>query len=306
MWKIIPCCFFIAWCSIFLRVSRCKKILFLDLLNGGNIMFKKKVHINKRPLNNREYFSNHPLHVNRNAEQTITKNDETSYTTNDDRDENILQHYIYTLSHLTIFDIDREKNIPLNIALLLKACLASHNYIKNVEIFTSDVQNKEVCSFIYENRKNFETFFNLHIMKYVEFFETPKIMETLKSYIDDKKVYEKELEIFRRINTNTKLRKDILQDILFECTRLNKIIQYSLAINKLDLFSYPVMFKLFAYFKNNDIYYYIFINNINKIKYYYETKNIKEEDKKNIYKIVDSYLYIFDRMNATYQGSDVS
>ncbi|GAB67521.1 hypothetical protein PCYB_115410 [Plasmodium cynomolgi strain B] len=262
-------------------------MLFVDLLNGVNINYKRRVPICKRLTRNAEYLSNQPLHANRNVEQISSKNGEASITTHhDDKDENILQQYIYTLSHLTIFD----------------ACLASHNYIKNVEIFTSDVKNKEICSFIYENRNDFDTFFKQHVMKYVDFFGNPQIMETLKSYIDNKEVYQRELEIFNQIDGDTKVRKDLLEDILFECTRLNKIIQYSLAVNKFDLFSPTVMLKLFMYFKNYGIYYYIFVNNIKRIKYYYETKELREEDKRKIEKIVDHYLLTLDRFNDMYEA----
>ncbi|KJP88888.1 hypothetical protein AK88_01382 [Plasmodium fragile] len=279
------------------------KMLFVDLLNGVNINYKRRVPICKRPTKNAEYFSNQPLHANRNAQQISSKGDEVPITThNDERDEHILQQYIYTLSHLTIFDVDRDKSTPLNIALLLKACLASHNYIKNVEIFTSDVKNKEICSFIYESRNDFHTFFKMHVMKYIDFFENPQMMETLKSYNDNEQVYQRELEIFNQIDKDTKVRKDILEDILFECTRLNKIIQYSLAINNFNLFSPIVMLKLFTYFKNYGIYYHIFVNNIKRIKYYYETKELRSEDKRKIEKIVDHYLLTLDRFNDMYEA----
>ncbi|EUD66290.1 hypothetical protein C922_03206 [Plasmodium inui San Antonio 1] len=279
-------------------------MLFVDLLNGLNINYKRRVPICKRPTRSTEYVSNQPLHANPNVEQTSSKNAEASIITDDhERDENILQQYIYTLSHLTIFDVDRDKSTPLNISLLLKACLASHNYIKNVEIFTSDVKNKEICSFIYESRNDFDTFFKMHVMKYVDFFGNTQIMETLKSYIDNEEVYQRELEIFNQIEGDTKVRKDLLEDILFECTRLNKIIQYSLAINNFDLFSPTVLLKVFTYFKNYGIYYYIFVNNIKRIKYYYETKGLGGEEKRKIEKIVDHYLLTLDRFNDMYKAN---
>ncbi|SBT77893.1 liver merozoite formation protein, putative [Plasmodium ovale] len=297
-------------------LSLCKKVLFVDLLNGINMSYGRKKYINKNAANNHEYFSSQSPFVNKNAAQALisrekgcTRDDTANDAESDGmcygQDENVLRQYIYTLSHLAIFDIDREKDTPLNISLLLKACLASHNYIKNVEIYTSQVKNKEICSFIYENRKDFEDFFNLHILKYTEFFYNSKIDETLKSYIDDKNMYTNELEIYRKIGENTKLRKDILLDILFECTRLNKIIQYSLAVNKFNLLSHPVMLKVFAYFKTNDIYYYIFLNSIKKIKYYYAMKNVKEEYKQEIYKIVDYYLNILNTMDCMYEAGNI-
>eukprot|EP00366_Plasmodium_knowlesi_P004161 XP_002261658.1 hypothetical protein, conserved in Plasmodium species [Plasmodium knowlesi strain H] len=278
-------------------------MLFVDLLNGVNINYKRKVPICKRPTRSTEYLSNVSLHANRNVEQVASKNGEPFITTyHDNRDENILQQYIYTLSHLTIFDVERDKSIPLNISLLLKACLASHNYIKNIEIYTSDVKNKEICSFIYENRNDFDNFFKMHVMKYVDFFGNPQIMETLKSYMDNEQEYQRELKIFKQIDGDTKIRKNVLEDILFECTRLNKIIQYSLAVNNFDLYSPTVFLKLFMYFKNYGIYYYIFENNIKRIKYYYETKELRGEDKMKIDKIVDHYLLTLDRFNRMYEA----
>ncbi|SBT79887.1 liver merozoite formation protein, putative [Plasmodium malariae] len=289
--------FMLAFFFFVLTMSLCKKVLFIDILNGINVNYNKKKYINKNMSYNHENVSQKTLFVSKNEIQTSIANEE-SCTLDDDKNENILKQYIYTLSHLTIFDIDREKDIPLNISLLLKACLASHNYIKNVEIYTSDVKNKNLCSFIYENRENFESFFNLHVLKYLEFFDNPNIEELLKSYIDEKSIYENEFEIYKKIDKNTTLKKDILLDILFECLRLNKIIQYSLAINKFNVLSYHIMLKIFAYFKSNGIYYYIFLHNINKIKYYYSKKNIKEEDKNKIYQIVDYYLHILNYMNT--------
>ncbi|ANQ09189.1 Uncharacterized protein PCOAH_00036970 [Plasmodium coatneyi] len=303
MRRNLPCNILLVWSVLSLTVALCKKMLFVDLLNGVNINYKRRVPICKRPTRSAEYPSKQPLHANQSVEQISSKNGNTSITNDqNDRDENILQQYIYTLSHLTIFDVDRDKSTPLNIALLLKACLASHNYIKNVEIFTSDVKNKEICSFIYENRNDFDTFFKRHVMKYVDLFGNPQMMETRKSYIDNEQEYQRELEIFKQIDGDTKVRKDILEDILFECTRLNKIIQYSLAVNNFDLFSPTVMLKLFTYFKNHGIYYYIFVNNIKRIKYYYETKDIHGEDKRKIEKIVDHYLLTLDRFNDMYEA----
>ncbi|CRG93603.1 liver merozoite formation protein, putative [Plasmodium gallinaceum] len=286
----------------FLCICYGKKVLFINILNGINVNYNKK-HINKNVSYN-DNFSNQALFLNKNVTQQ-NKTKEINPVKVDETNENILRQYIYTLSHLTIFDTDREKDIPLNISLLLKACLASHNYIKNVEIYTSQVQNKEVCSFIYENSKDFENFFNIHVSKYSEFFNNPKISETLKLYINDKNLYENELEIYNKINKNTTLRKDILQDILFECIRTNKIVQYSLAVNKFNLFSYHTLSKVFMYFKSNDLYYDIFLNNIKKIKYYYGTKNIKEEDKKKIYSIIDNYLYILNYMNEMFENGNI-
>ncbi|CRH01111.1 liver merozoite formation protein, putative [Plasmodium relictum] len=283
----------------FLCMCNGKKVLFINILNGINVSYNKK-HINKS-IPNHEYFSNQAIFLNKNAAQQ-NKTIETSPIKTDEENENKLKQYIYTLSHLTIFDTDREKDISLNISLLIKACLASHNYIKNVEIYTSEVQNKEVCSFIYENSKDFENFFNIHISKYMEFFDNPKIDETLKSYINDKNLYENELVIYNKINKNTKLRKDVLQDILFECIRTNRIIQYSLAVNKFNLFSYHILSKVFMYFKTDDFYYHVFLDNIKKIKYYYTTKNIKDEDKKKIYSVIDNYIYILNYMNEMYEN----
>ncbi|CAI7721610.1 liver merozoite formation protein, putative [Plasmodium vivax] len=297
----------LAWLGLSLTVALCKKMLFVDLLNGVNVNYKRKVPICKRPTRSAEYLSSQPLHANRNVEQTSSKNGEASITNHEDeKDENILQQYIYTLSHLTIFDVDRDKSTPLNIALLLKACLASHNYIKNVEIFTSNVKNKEICSFIYERRNDFDAFFKLHVMKYIDFFGNPQIVETLKSSVDNKEMYQRELEIFNQIDGETKLRKDLLEDILFECTRLNKIIQYSLAVNNFNLFSPTVLLKLFTYFKHYGVYYSIFLNNIKKVKYYYQTKDIREEDKRKIEKIVDHYLLTLDRFNHMYEAGHVT
>ncbi|VWU49232.1 liver merozoite formation protein, putative [Hepatocystis sp. ex Piliocolobus tephrosceles] len=277
-----------------------KKVLFIDLLNGINISYNKKKSINKYLSNNYEYFPNKSPFANKSTTQELIKT-KTYITLDDKTKENILKQYIYTLSHLSIFDIDRDKDIPMNLSFLIKACMASHNYIKNVEIYTSAVNNKELCSFIYEDKIEFDNFFKLHMQKYIDFFNNPNIDETLKSYIDDKELYNQELIIFNKINKDTSLQKNVLLDILFECSRLNKLIQYSLALNKFDLLHSHIMYKIFLYFKTSNIYYDIYIHNIKKVKYYYAKKNIKDEHKEKIFKIVNLYLNILKQMNETYE-----
>ncbi|CDO63211.1 liver merozoite formation protein, putative [Plasmodium reichenowi] len=305
--------FFILYSFFFFMTCLTKKMLFINFFNEINVNYNKKKDINKicmnRLTNTNKGYTTNKEYISNNAHKNIcTINYGQTYSNilNDEEKEKILQQYIYTLSHLSIIDIDREKDISLNISLLLKACLASHNYIKNVEIYTSQIKNQDICSFIYENRTDFEDFVNTHILKYIEFFNKDKIEDTLQSYIKDKILYDNELNIFNIIkNNNIELRKDILQDISFECIRLNKIIQYSLAVNKLDLFSYHVIFKIFMYFKTDQFYYHLFLNNIQKIKYYYSIKNITDQHKEIIYKIVDKYLYIIHYMNNMYQNRDM-
>ncbi|CDU15856.1 hypothetical protein YYC_00095 [Plasmodium yoelii 17X] len=292
----------------------CNKTFFVDILNGINIKYNNKVPINKNVSNcygqnntkNDNRYSSMKQHffIQNTAQPTIIS--ETCDIENNNRNANILKQYIYTLSHLTIFDIDKETDIELNISLLLKACIASYNYIKNIEIYTSNVKNKEMCSFIYENRQDFEEYFNLQVLMYEKMFNpNENIEELLKSHIKDENIYKNDLKIYKQIkNNNIELKKDILEDILFESIRLNKMIQYSLTVNKFNLFSNPILFKLFLHFKTNGIYYDILLNIINKIKYYYSIKNINEEYKNKIFKIVDSYIAILNSIDDVYKKHD--
>ncbi|CXH79537.1 liver merozoite formation protein [Plasmodium berghei] len=292
----------------------CNKTFFVDILNGINIRYNNKVPINRNVSNcygqnigkndNRNSSMKHHFFIQNAAQPSIIS--ETCDIEDNNRNANILKQYIYTLSHLTIFDIDKEKDIELNISLLLKACLASYNYIKNIEIYTSNVKNKEICSFIYENRQNFEEYFNLQVLIYEKMFNSnDDIEELLTSHIKDENIYKNDLEIYKQINNNNKeFKKNILEDILFESIRLNKMIQYSLAVNKFNLFSNPILFKLFLYFKTNGIYYNIFLSTINKIKYYYSIKNINEEYKNQIFKIVGNYIAILNSIDNIYKKHD--
>ncbi|SCM18936.1 liver merozoite formation protein, putative [Plasmodium chabaudi adami] len=299
---------------ILLSSVLCNKTFFVDILNGINIRYNNKVPINRNGTNyygqniskngNRCSSMKHKFFIQNTAQPTIAN--ETCDIEDNNRNANILKQYIYTLSHLSIFDIDKEKDIQLNISLLLKACLASYNYIKNIEIYTSNVKNKEICSFIYENRQNFEEYFNTQILMYEKFFNSNDNMEELlKSNVKDENIYKNDLEIYKQINNNNKeFKKAILEDIFFEAIRLNKMIQYSLAVDKYNLFSNPILFKLFMHFKTNGIYYNIFLNTINKIKYYYSIQNISDEYKNKIFKIVDNYIAILNNIDTIYKKND--
>ncbi|KEG00261.1 liver merozoite formation protein, putative [Plasmodium vinckei vinckei] len=292
----------------------CNKTFFVDILNGINIRYNNKVPINRNVTHyygeniskngNRCSSMKQKLFIQNTSQPTIAN--ETCDIEDNNRNANILKQYIYTLSHLSIFDIDKEKDIQLNISLLLKACLASYSYIKNIEIYTSNVKNKQICSFIYENRQNFEEYFNMQILMYENFFNSnDNIEELLKSNVKDENIYKIDLEIYKQINNNNKeFKKAILEDIFFESIRLNKMIQYSLAVDKFNLFSNPILFKLFLHFKTNGIYYNIFLNTINKIKYYYSIQNVNEEYKNKIFKIVDNYVAILNSIDTVYKKHD--